>query len=154
MIFVGNDWSEDHHDIEIIDESGKVLVRRRLPEGLEGMRALHALVAEHAEEPATVVVGIETDRGLWPAALVAAGYQIYAINPKAVSRYRERYGGGSGAKSDTGAYVDPAAGRGTFREYAEEWRRVQVNRPGTAVSIETHVRLHVFPRSVTGGSRR
>ena len=36
------------------------------------------------------------------ASLVAAGYQVYAINPKAVARYRERYGGGSGAKSDPG----------------------------------------------------
>lgn len=45
----------------------------------------------------------------------------------------------------TGAYVDPAAGRVTFRAYAEDWRRVQVNRPGTAVSIETHLRLHVYP---------
>jgi transposase len=102
VIFVGDDWSEAHHDIEIIDESGKALVRRRLPEGLEGMSVLHALVADHAEEPGEVAVGIETDRGLWPAALVAAGYQVYAINPKAVSRYRERYGGGSGAKSDPG----------------------------------------------------
>ena len=64
------------------------------------MAQLHALVAEHAEEPSQVVVGIETERGLWVAALVAAGYLVYAINPKAVSRYRERYGGGSGAKSD------------------------------------------------------
>jgi transposase len=100
MIFVGDDWSEDHHDVEILDERGKRLVRRRLPEGVEGMAQLHALVAEHAEEPSHVVVGIETERGLWPAALVAAGYLVYAINPKAVSRYRERYGGGSGAKSD------------------------------------------------------
>ena len=100
MIFVGNDWSEDHHDVEILDESGKRLARRRLPEGVEGIAQLHALVAEHAAEPSQVVVGIETDRGLWVAALVAAGYLVYAVNPKAVSRYRERYGGGSGAKSD------------------------------------------------------
>ena len=45
----------------------------------------------------------------------------------------------------TGGYVDPAAGRTTFRAYAEEWRLVQVNRPGTAVSIETQLRLHVYP---------
>ncbi len=45
----------------------------------------------------------------------------------------------------TGGYVDPAAGRTTFRAYAEEWRAVQVNRPGTAVSIETQLRLHVYP---------
>lgn len=48
------------------------------------------------------MVGVETDRGLWVAALVAAGYRVFAINPKAVARYRERYGGGSGAKSDPG----------------------------------------------------
>jgi transposase len=102
MIFVGDDWSEDHHDVEILDEWGKHLARRRLPEGVEGMAQLHALVAEHAEEPSQVVVGIETERGLWVAALVGAGYLVYAINPKSVSRYRERYGGGSGAKSDAG----------------------------------------------------
>ena len=102
MIFVGDDWSEDHHDVEVHDEAGQRLARRRLPEGVGGVAQLHALVAPHAEDPADVVVGIETDRGLWVAALVAAGYRVYAINPKAVSRYRERYGGGSGAKSDPG----------------------------------------------------
>jgi transposase len=48
-----------------------------------------------------VVVEIETDRGPWVAALVAAGYQVFAINPMAVARYRERHGT-SGAKSDAG----------------------------------------------------
>lgn len=62
------------------------------------MATLHSLLAGLADEPAEVVVAIETDRGLWVAALVAAGYQVYAINPKAVARYRERYVT-SGAKS-------------------------------------------------------
>jgi hypothetical protein len=70
VIFVGDDWSEDHHDIEIHDETGRRLTRRRLPEGPEGMAQLHALVADHADDPAEVVVGIETDRGLWVGALV------------------------------------------------------------------------------------
>ncbi len=100
MIFVGDDWSEEHHDIEIQDEAGMRLRRKRLPEGIAGIVELHAMVAGYASDPAEVVVGIETDRGLWVAALVAAGYQVYAVNPKAVARYRERYGGGSGAKSD------------------------------------------------------
>jgi Transposase/Transposase IS116/IS110/IS902 family len=102
LIFVGDDWSEDHHDIEIHDEAGGVLARRRLPEGAGGVAQLHALVADLVGEPSDVVVGIETDRGLWVAALVAAGYRVYAINPKAAARYRDRYGGGSGAKSDPG----------------------------------------------------
>ncbi|MEJ7703168.1 MAG: hypothetical protein WKF47_05725 [Geodermatophilaceae bacterium] len=48
MLFIGDDWAEDHHDLEIEDEDGRRLARARLPEGLEGITRLHALVAEHA----------------------------------------------------------------------------------------------------------
>ena len=99
MIFVGDDWAEQHHDVYLMDESGKRLGSRRLPEGLTGIGQLHELIAQHAEEPDQVVVGIETDRGLWVGALTAAGYQVYAVNPLAVARYRDRHHL-SGAKSD------------------------------------------------------
>ena len=99
MIFVGDDWSEDHHDVCLMDQAGKRLASRRLPEGLTGIRQLHELIAEHAEEPDQVVIGIETDRGLWAGALAAAGYQVFAVNPLAVARYRDRHHV-SGAKSD------------------------------------------------------
>jgi transposase len=98
-LFVGDDWSEDHHDVCLMDETGRRVVQRRLPEGVVGVRTLHALIAEHAEDPAQVVVGIETDRGLWVQALVAAGYQVFAINPLSMTRYRDRHQI-SGAKSD------------------------------------------------------
>jgi len=99
LIFLGDDWAEEHHDVYVMDEGGKRLAARRFPEGLSGIRGLHALIAEHAEEPGQVVVGIETDRGLWVDALVAAGYQVFAINPLAAARYRDRHHV-SGAKSD------------------------------------------------------
>ena len=116
MLFVGDDWAEDHHDVEILDSSGKRLARARLPEGMAGMTRLHEMIAEHLDEdageaavdpetgmlaPGRVVVGIETDRGPWVAALLAAGYQVFAINPMSVARYRERHST-SGAKSDPG----------------------------------------------------
>lgn len=101
MIFVGDDWAEDHHDVHLMDEQGRRLVARRLPEGLAGIGGLHDLIATHAQDPGQVVIGIETDRGLWVDALVAAGYQVYAINPLAAARYRDRHNV-SGAKSDTG----------------------------------------------------
>ena len=109
VLFIGDDWAEDHHDIEIVDADGRRLARARLPEGLEGITRLHALVAEHApsswtEQPddqaaGQVVVGIETDRGPWVTALRAAGYQVFAINPLSAARYRQRHST-SGAKSD------------------------------------------------------
>lgn len=100
-IFVGDDWAEDHHDVHVMNNDGKRLTARRLPEGVEGIRAFHELVAGFVDDPGEVIVGIETDRGLWVTALVTAGYQVYAINPLAASRYRDRHNVG-GAKSDSG----------------------------------------------------
>ena len=99
MIFIGDDWAEEHHDVYLMDTAGRRLASRRLPEGLTGIRGLHELVASHAEEPEQAVIGIETDRGLGVGALTAAGYRVYAINPLAVAHYRDRHHV-SGAKSD------------------------------------------------------
>jgi hypothetical protein len=107
MIWVGDDWAEDHHDVDILGDDGRRIARARLPEGLEGITRLHTLIAEKmpaswaelepTEAASRVRVGIETDRGTW----VEAGYRVYAINPMSVARYRERHST-SGAKSDAG----------------------------------------------------
>jgi transposase len=104
VLFVGDDWAEDHHDVEVQDEAGRRLGAARLPEGVAGIAKLHALIARHSGEdlePEQVVVGIETDRGPWVQALIAAGYEVYAVNPRQAARFKERYGT-SGAKSDKG----------------------------------------------------
>ncbi len=104
MLFVGDDWAEAHHDVEVVDETGRVLAARRLPEGVAGIASFHGLVADHLgddDEPGQVQVGIETDRGPWVQALLAAGYTVYPVNPMQVARYRERHGT-AGAKSDPG----------------------------------------------------
>jgi hypothetical protein len=106
-LFVGDDWAEDHHDVEVMDASGRRLAKARLPEGVAGMARLHAMIGAQLgddaddEDAGQVAVGIETDRGPWVAALVAAGYTVFAINPLQASRYRERHAV-SGAKSDAG----------------------------------------------------
>jgi transposase len=104
LLFVGDDWAEEHHDIELMDQAGRVLGRAKLPEGVAGITRLHAMIGEHLgedEDEPTVVVGIETERGPWVQALIAAGYQVHAVNPLQAARYRERHSV-SGAKSDTG----------------------------------------------------
>jgi len=101
MIFVGVDWAEDHHDVCVMAEDGAVLGKRRVLDSVACIGELHELVAEHAEDDEEVVVGIEIDRGLVVTALLAAGYQVFAINPMASSRYRDRHAV-SGAKSDPG----------------------------------------------------
>lgn len=104
MLFVGDDWAEDHHDVEVQDEQGRAVKRARLPEGMAGMSRFHELVAlflPDDAEPADVLVCIETDRGPWVRALAAAGYRVFAVNPKQAARHREVMGN-SGAKSDKG----------------------------------------------------
>ena len=103
-LFIGDDWAEDHHDVEVMDAGGRVLAKKRLPEGAAGMARLHELIGiqlgEDAQD-AEVLVGIETGRGPWVAALIAAGYVVFPVNPLQASRYRGRHGV-SGAKSDQG----------------------------------------------------
>src|SRR6266545_8024587 len=87
-----------------MDASGRTLAKARLPEGVAGIARLHAMIGERlgegAEDTAGLVkIGIETDRGPWVQALIAAGYTVFAVNPLQAARYRERLAV-SGAKSD------------------------------------------------------
>jgi transposase len=118
-IWCGIDWSERHHDVALVDDEGVLVARRRVAESAAGFRQLLELLAEHAERSEQPIpVAIETAKGLLVVALRAAGYQLFPINPLAVSRYRDRYVV-SRAKSDSGDALvlanilrtDPAAHR-------------------------------------------
>jgi hypothetical protein len=99
-IWCGIDWSERHHDVALVDDDGVLIAKRRIPDSAAGFRQLLELLAEHSERSdAPIPVAIETAKGLLPAALRAAGYQLFPINPLAVARYRDRYAV-SRAKSD------------------------------------------------------
>jgi transposase len=104
-LFAGDDWAEDHHDVELMDSAGRRLAKARLPEGVAGIARLHTMIGAQLGEDADeedagqVAIGTGTGRGPWVAALIAAGYTVFAINPLQASRYRERHGV-SGAKSD------------------------------------------------------
>jgi len=104
VLFVGDDWAEDHHDVEVQDEQGRVLRRARLPEGITGMTGFGEIVGRFVAEdadPSQVLVCLETDRGPWVRALLAAGYRVFGVDPKQAARHREILGS-SGAKSDKG----------------------------------------------------
>ena len=140
MLFVGDDWAEDHHDVEIQDETGRKLAARRLPEGAAGIARLHELIAAHLEQdgdPGQVAIAIETDRGLWVQALTAAGYQVYGLNPKQVARFKERYNL-SGAKSDA---ADAHALADMVRAERHQLRAVAADTPD-AQAIKVVARAH------------
>ena len=99
-LYCGIDWATDHHDIAVLDDDGRVVARGRVGNDAAGFAQLLTLLAEAGDSPDDPIpVGIETDRGLWVAALRETGRVIYPVNPLAASRYRARYAV-SGAKSD------------------------------------------------------
>ncbi|WNF27794.1 IS110 family transposase [Streptomyces sp. C11-1] len=164
MLLIGDDWAEDHHDVEVQDATGRKPAAARLPEGVDGVAKLHELVAKHGGEdlePADVIAGIETDRGPWAQALIAVGYQVYAINPRQVARFKERYGT-SGAKSDAHALADmvridrdqlrPVAGDSeqaqAVRVVARAYQTLVWERTRTFQRLRTTLRQY-FPAALT-----
>jgi transposase len=122
-----------------MDSAGRVLARARLPEGAAGMARLYAMIGEQLgdADDVDVAVGIETDRGLWVQALVAAGYEVFGINPLQTARYRDRHGV-SGAKSDTG---DAHALADMVRTDAHQLRPVAGDSPA-AQAVKVVARAH------------
>jgi transposase len=89
--YCGIDWAEGHHDIAIVGGDGKLVAKKRIGDDPAGFAALTGMLADagdSAEDP--IPIAIETPRGLLVAALRASGRPVFAINPMAVARYRER----------------------------------------------------------------
>ncbi|OQY97590.1 MAG: hypothetical protein B6D35_14790, partial [Candidatus Brocadia sp. UTAMX2] len=91
MLYVGIDWADDHHDIVITDDSAQTLDQFRIDHTCDGFALLHSHIAHHQTSPGLVFVAIETSRGLLLHELLQKGYTVYAINPKAVNRYKDRH---------------------------------------------------------------
>ncbi|MDX6430997.1 MAG: hypothetical protein QOE54_3363 [Streptosporangiaceae bacterium] len=139
-LFIGDDWAEGHHDVELMDVPGRRLAKARLPEGVEGMTRLHSMIGEQLgddADDAEVLVGIETDRGPWVLALIAAGYSVFAVNPLQAARYRERLSV-SGAKSDA---ADAHMLADMVRTDSHQLRPVAADSPG-AEAIKVVTRAH------------
>jgi hypothetical protein len=101
MVFVGIDWAEKQHDVELISESGQRLRSLRISHGVQGLTQLQETISEFASESSQVVVGIESDHGLLVNFLVGSGYTVYPVNPKVAAQYRDRQSP-AGSKSDAG----------------------------------------------------
>jgi transposase len=98
----GIDWAEDHHDVAMVDADGALVSKRRISDDAAGFALLLELfvdAGDTVDDP--IPVAIETNRGLLVACLRATGHPVYAINPKAVDRYRDRHSV-AGKKSDAG----------------------------------------------------
>ncbi|MFG2857353.1 IS110 family transposase [Streptomyces mirabilis] len=91
-VFCGIDWASDHHDVALIDHDGALVARTRIGDDATGLQQLLVLLTEHGDtEDSPIPVAIETSRGLLVACLRATRRPVFAINPMAASRYRDRH---------------------------------------------------------------
>jgi transposase len=91
MIYVCIDWADDHHDIVITGNSAETLDQFRIDHTCNRFVLLHSHLANYQTSPGLVLVAIETSYGLLAHELLQKGYTVYAINPKAVNRYKDRH---------------------------------------------------------------
>ncbi|MFI1337768.1 transposase, partial [Streptomyces sp. NPDC020845] len=102
MIYCGIDWAEKTHDVALVDESGQLMAKRHITDDAAGYQLLLELLAEYGDsEENPIPVAIETSRGLLVAVLRTGKRKMYAINPMAAARYRDRHSV-SRKKSDPG----------------------------------------------------
>ncbi|WP_329347057.1 IS110 family transposase [Streptomyces microflavus] len=102
LIYCGIDWAENTHDVALVDDSGQLLAKRHITDDAAGYKILLDLLAEYGDtEEHPIPVAIETSRGLLVAVLRSGKRQVFAINPMAAARYRDRHSV-SRKKSDPG----------------------------------------------------
>ena len=129
MLYVGVDWAEAEHAACLLDAAGAVVRRLTIPQRRAGLARLRAAIAAVEPEPAAVLVAIERPDGLLVDGLLAAGYVVYALNPKAVDRYRER-------TRLSGGKTDPADAELLARILVTDRDRHQPLRPSSVVVEE------------------
>ncbi|MFI6056563.1 IS110 family transposase, partial [Streptomyces violascens] len=102
MIYCGIDWAERTHDVALVNDAGELLAKRHITDDAAGYKILLDLLAEYGDTEADPIpVAIETSRGLLVAVLRQGQRKVFAINPMAAARYRDRHSV-SRKKSDPG----------------------------------------------------
>lgn len=98
--FAGVDWASSKHDVSLTDDGGKIVGRRVFEHSGTGLAQMADwLVRESGAQPADILVAIETPHGAVVETLLERGFKVYAINPKQLDRFRDRFTV-AGAKDD------------------------------------------------------
>jgi transposase len=98
--YVGVDWATEWHQVCLMDEQGKVLGERSFAHSGVGLNEMACWLLElTAGDAARVAVSIEVPHGAVVETLLERGFAVYAINPKQLDRFRDRFTV-AGAKDD------------------------------------------------------
>src|SRR4030088_2305349 len=99
--FVGFDWAMEQHRACLLDAEGKRVAERDVRHGGAGLLELCCWLLERTgARPEQIAVAIETPRGPVVETLLERGFKVFALNPKQLDRFRDRFTV-AGAKDDS-----------------------------------------------------
>lgn len=136
--FVGIDWATEEHVVNVLDVNGELVEELTVEHSGKAIHRLAERLADRADGiESRVCVAIEVPRGALVEMMIERGFRVFALNPKQLDRFRDRFFP-SGAKDDSkDAFVlahSLITDRGCFRE-------VQLDDP-LIVQIREYVRVH------------
>lgn len=99
ILLIGIDWSQDHHDVCIMSETGAIIIRFEISHSLEGFAELEKNINQLDVPPANCLVALETAHNLLIDFLWSRGYTVFIVAPSVTRSSRGRYGS-SGAHTD------------------------------------------------------
>jgi transposase len=98
--FLGIDWGSEEHQFCLTDEAGRICDQRAVAHTTIAIYgALEAVRARTGTTAAEIAVGIEMTRGVLVETVLEQGFRVFAVNPKQLDRFRDRFSAG-GAKDD------------------------------------------------------
>lgn len=123
--YIGIDWATEAHRICLLDHNGQLCAKVSIPHSGAGLGQLLEWLASHGVEPALAAVAIETPRGAVVETLVERHYTVFAINPKQLAHFRDRYTSAGAKDDDRDAWVAASA----LRTDEKAFQRVVVDTP-------------------------
>jgi transposase len=122
--FVGVDWASDVHQMCLLDRAGRVHLERAVTHTAHDVQAcVEALLRQTASPRERIAVAIETPRGTLVNTFLEHGFAVFAINPKKLDRFRDRFTV-AGAKDDR---RDAQVLGDSLRTDAQAFQRVQLD---------------------------
>ena len=99
--FAGFDWGSEKHRVSLFDANGTLIGRHDAGHSAIAYAALGEwLLRTTQAQPGEIAIAIEISHGPAVDALTDRGFRTFAINPKQLDRFRDRYNI-AGAKDDT-----------------------------------------------------
>jgi transposase len=99
--FVGIDWATQNHRVCLLDAEGRRVGEREFVHGGAGLTELRDWLLEKTKAaPGRIAVAIEMPHGPVVEMLLEHGFTVFAINPKQLDRFRDRFTV-AGAKDDS-----------------------------------------------------